>query len=136
MASAESQPAGTVQARDRFIPVRKSDILDALIVEGGRCERAADRFRLFGRLLAAIYHYEYFERLERLRNDYYYFDPDLPSGVTTTPETLAREHDELVATLIGVLAKADFVEVMPDDLARSHEERPVLKVAVELPAGD
>ena len=29
------------------------------------------------------------------------------------PATLAREHDELVATLVDVLAKADFVEVMP-----------------------
>ena len=26
-------------------------------------------------MLAAIYHYEYFETLERLRDDYYYFNP-------------------------------------------------------------
>jgi hypothetical protein len=136
MTGVENQPEGTAGPRGRFIPVRKSDILEALIDHGGWRDRGAEKLRLFGRMLAAIYHYEYFDRLETLRNDYYYFNPELPSGTAVDPQMLAREHDELVATLIGVLAKADFVEVMPDDLARSHQERPVLNVTVELPTAD
>jgi len=134
--TAHNQPGGAAEPRDRFIPVRKSDILDALIGHGGLHDAAAEKFRLLGRLLGAIYHYEYFERLEALHNDYDHFNPDLPPGAAVDPQTLAREHDELVATLTRVLAKADFVEVMPDDLARSHQERHVLNVAIELPAAD
>lgn len=134
--TAENQPDRAAEPRSRFIPVRKSDILDALIEHGRLRDATAEKFHLFGRLLAATYHYEYFDRLETLRNDYYYFNPDLPSGAAIAPKTLAGEHDELVATLIGVLAKADFVEIMPDDLARSHQERHVLNVAIELPAAD
>src|SRR5262249_61529157 len=85
------------------------------------------------RLLGAIYHYEYFDRLELLRNDYYYFNPDLPPGAPNDPAKLARAHDELAATLVDVLTKADFVELAPDDVARSHQERHVLKVKTEIP---
>jgi hypothetical protein len=135
MTDGENQPDGH-EPRDRFIPVRKTDILRALVDHGRLRAGEAEKFRVFGRLLGAIYHYEYFDRLETLRNDYYYFNPDLPHDTAVDPQILARAHDELVATLIGVLTKADFVEVMPDDLARSHKERHVLNVEVELPAGD
>ena len=40
-------------------------------------EREREKFRQFCRLLGAIYHYEYFDQLERLRNDYFYFSPEL-----------------------------------------------------------
>jgi hypothetical protein len=134
--TAEKPPDRAAEPRDRFIPVRKSDITGALIAHGRWRDAGAGKVRLLARLLSAIYHFEYFGRLEALRNDYYYFDPDLPARAAADPKTLAREHDELVATLIGVLAKADFVEVKPDDLARSHKERHVLNVPVELPAAD
>jgi hypothetical protein len=56
--------------RDQFIAVRKEDILDALVEDGplgSEAERA--QFRLICRMLAAIYHYQYFSQLERLRHD-------------------------------------------------------------------
>ena len=118
--------------RDRFIAVRKTDVLDALIGHGGIAAADTDRFRRFARLLGAIYHYEYFDRLEALRNDYYYFNPDLPHDAPVAPTTLAQAHHELVATLVGVLGDADFVEMPPDDIARSHRERHALKVEVAL----
>src|SRR5262249_51269701 len=128
--------SSATNTRDWFIPVRKTDILHALIDHGGMPDAEAEKFRMLGRLLAAIYHYQYFGRLETLRHDYYYFNPDLPHDTEVDPKVLAHGHDELVETLTDALAKADFVEVMPDDLARSHEERHELQVRVELPTGD
>ncbi len=62
----------TICGRDRFIPVRKSDILDALIEQGAFIgNEACDKFRRLCEMLASIYHYEYFATLERLRSDYY-----------------------------------------------------------------
>jgi Protein of unknown function (DUF3754) len=135
MTAVDTRPAGA-SGRDRFIPVRKTDILDALIEHGRLRDGEADKFRRLARLLGAIYHYEYFDRLETLRNDYFYFNPDLPHDLAVDPAVLARAHDEMVATLVGVLQKADFVEVTPDDLARSHRERHMLKVQIEIPAED
>ena len=136
MTAVDSQPGGGAGGRDRFIPVRKTDILDALIGHGRLRDGEAKKFRLLARLLGAIYHYEYFDRLETLSNDYYYFNPDLPHDTGVDPAVLARAHDELVETLLGVLDKADFVEVASDDLALSHRERHLLKVEIAIPSGD
>jgi hypothetical protein len=65
------KPADEAEA---YIPVRKSDLLQALLDRGGL---DAAQFGEFSRVLGAILHYEYFDRLERLRDDYYYFNPDL-----------------------------------------------------------
>jgi hypothetical protein len=135
MTVVETRP-GDASDRDRFIPVRKADILDALIGHGRLGDGAADQFRRLARLLGAIYHYEYFDRLETLRNDYFYFNPDLPHDTAVDPAVLARTHDEMVATLVGVLQEADFAEVSPDDLARSHRERHALKVEIAIPIED
>jgi uncharacterized protein DUF3754 len=136
MAIVETPTGSGTDAREQFIPVRKTDILHALIDHGRLGDGETEKFRLLGRLLGAIYHYEYFDRLETLRNDYYYFNPDLPHDTPVEPERLAHAHDELVETLIGVLKNANFVEVTPDDLVRSHEERHALKVEIAIPAGD
>src|SRR5215470_12039946 len=67
----------TADGRDQFIPVRKCDITDALIEHGQLTDEASkSQFRQVCRMLCAIFHYEYFERLEMLRRDYYYFDPE------------------------------------------------------------
>jgi hypothetical protein len=136
MTGSGNQAEGAQAPRERFIPVRKTDILGALIDHGRLAAGEADKFRLFARLLGAIYHYEYLDRLETLRNDYYYFNPDLPHDTPVEPQTLARAHDELVATVVGVLTKADFVEVMPDELARSHKGHHILNVEIALPKDD
>ena len=55
--------------KGKFIPVRKTDILDALVEHGTLARRPASA-RNSGKsasLLAAVYHYEYFERLEKLQ---------------------------------------------------------------------
>src|SRR5262249_45644254 len=135
-AAVDNHPGGGANGRDRFIPVRKADILDALIEHGHLRDGEAEKFRLLARLLGAIYHYEYFDRLETLRNDYFHFNPDLPPELAVDPAVLARAHDEMIATLVGVLRKADFVEVAPEDVARAHRERPVLKVEIAIPAED
>src|SRR5882762_9363245 len=86
-----------VDDRENFIPIRKTDILDALI-EHGRLATEAEReqFRQVCRLLAAIYHYEYFEQLEKLRDAYYYFSPELDTQKRFDPATIDRAYAELI----------------------------------------
>ena len=51
--------------RDRVIPLRKSDIIDALVAEGRLDEADEARFRQLARMLGAILHYEYLGELDR-----------------------------------------------------------------------
>src|SRR5262249_48030535 len=100
------------EERDRFIPVRKSDLLDALIDHGALASDAErDTFRRFWRQLASIYHYLSFDQLEKLRDDYYYFSPELSDLDHLDVETLERLHAEFDETLTDVLKEANFIEV-------------------------
>src|SRR6185503_18268397 len=87
--------------RDHFIPVRKIDVLNAVIEHGTLdSEPEREKFRQLGRLLGAIYHYRYFDQLERLRNDYFYFSPELDNEhARFDAATLERAYGELIETL-------------------------------------
>jgi hypothetical protein len=66
--SLTTQNAGSDE-RAQFIPIRKSDITTALTKSGLLLgSEQHEKFRQLCRLLGAIFHYEYFEWLERLRD--------------------------------------------------------------------
>jgi hypothetical protein len=123
--------------RDQYIPVRKADILDALVEHGpfaGEAER--EQFRQVCRMLAAIYHHEYFAELERLRHDYYYFNPELDPHAHFETAELERAYADLVDSFHTVLKGANFIEMSHAEVEAAHRERKVMKVAVEAPVDD
>jgi Protein of unknown function (DUF3754) len=129
--------ASTATDRDQFIPVRKTDILDALVEHGPLASEAErDQFRQVCRLLAAIYHYEYFAQLERLRDDYYYFNPEFDPHGRVDETALKRTYDDLLESLTSVLKGANFVELTHDEIARAHDERSTARVQVKAPLHD
>jgi hypothetical protein len=124
--------ADAAAIRERFIPVRKTDIMTVLIAHGRLAsEREREEFRRLCRLLGAIYHNEYFDRLERLRDDYYYFAPDLDPHARFDRTTQERAYADLLETFSSVMQKADFIEVSLAEIERAHREHPVLRVEVE-----
>jgi hypothetical protein len=123
--------------RDHFIAVRKTDILDALIDHGHLTDDAQrDGFRQVCRLLAAIYHYEYFGELERLRDDYFYFNPELEPHARFDNPALERAYADLVASLTAVLADANFVELSHAEIEAAHRARSAMRVEIEAPLDD
>src|ERR1700676_1988943 len=120
--------------REHFIAVRKTDILDALIDHGHLADEAQrDNFRQVCRLLAAIYHYEYFAELERLRDDYFYFNPELAPPARFDQAALERAYADLVASFTTVLADANFVEMSHAEIEQAHRQRSVMRVEVAAP---
>jgi hypothetical protein len=123
--------------RGHFIPVRKTDILDALIEHGRLAsEEEREQFRQVCRLLAAIYHYEYFDRLEKLRDAYFYFSPELDLQTRFDRATIDRAYQDLIALFADILKGANFVEMPRDEIAAAHGQREGARVAVEAPIED
>jgi hypothetical protein len=127
--------AGDEQAdRDQFIPVRKTDILEALLDHGQIASaEERDRFRQVCRMLAAVYHYEYFDRLETLRHDYYYFSPELDQHAHFEQTDLEHAYTELVESFVTVLKGANFVEVPHEEIERAHQESVLVRVKLSTP---
>jgi hypothetical protein len=119
-----------------FIPIRKADILDALIEHGALAdEKQREQFRQICKMLSAVYHYEYFDRLEKLRYAYYYFNPDLSAPAKFTPDAINRAYAELSDSLVAVLKGANFIEVPHEEIERAHRES-VVTVETRAPLDD
>ena len=134
---AVSDQRSDIGRRDHFIPVRKSDVLHALIEQGSLGgEQQPEKFRQLCRLLGAIYHYEYYDQLERLRDDYFYFNPELDSHVRFDLATIERAYQDMIVTFMRVLHSASFIEVPHEEIALSHREHAVVRVNIETPMED
>ena len=131
-------PRNTAAAvKDQFLPVRKADILDALVEHGTfASEQEREQFRQICQMLAAVYHYEYFDELEKLRHAYFYFNPELDPHTPIDQPTLARNYVELAEAIAVVLKNANFVEISHAEVAQGHRERKVMRVEVEAPVED
>jgi hypothetical protein len=122
---------------DQFIPVRKSDIQSALLEHGAfKSDEEREKFRRLCDMLAAIYHYEYFQTLERLRNDYYYFSPEVAPHAALDRAARERCYGDLLQSLEQVLKDANFIELPHAEIDDAHRRRAGQRVEVEAPLRD
>ena len=62
--------------REHFIPLRRDELVELLCSDPTLTPGDGEQFRQFCRLLAAIYHFEFNQRLDELKTAYTPFDPD------------------------------------------------------------
>jgi hypothetical protein len=111
---------------DQFIPVRKEDLLSALIKQGDLADPVErELFWRFARTLRTICHYEYSETLDRLRDDYYYFSPEIAGHAAIDRVKSDCAYDDLIRSLDKVLKDANFEELPHEDIADAHRKRTV-----------
>jgi hypothetical protein len=137
--ASEARPIHPFDAeeRDQFIPVRKTDILEALIASGRLAgEQAQAGFGRFCQLLGALFHYEFFETLEGLRDDYYYFNPEMDVNGRFTAEMRERARADLGEKLAKVLNNANYVPVPLEEVTQTATGGQFVRVAVDTPLED
>jgi hypothetical protein len=127
-----SDRRGDQDARDHFIPARKSDILHALLGDNSLGDKSQqERFAHVCRLIAAIYHYEYFDQLERMRDDYFYFDPEHDGRARFDRRAIDKAYRDLTDRLDAVLSGANFIGVPHEEIERAHREHALVPVNIE-----
>jgi Protein of unknown function (DUF3754) len=124
------------EKRDRVIPLRKSDILDGLVAEGRLDEGDQARFRQLARMLGAILHYEYLGELDRLRETYFYFDPEIDPHEFGSAKNLDSAYQLLSDEFARVLTDANFVEISHEEITRAFAERARVRVKIKAPVED
>jgi Protein of unknown function (DUF3754) len=125
-AIAEISRPGANERSDKFIPVRKEDLLSTFVEQGAFAN--ADECALFwrfARTFRTICHYQYSETLDRLRDDYYYFSPEVAGLATTDRAKRNCAYDDLIRSLDKVLKDANFTELPHEDVADAHRKRTV-----------
>ena len=125
--------AAALAQRDRFIPLRKSDLIDGL-VDAGRLDDAEQaRFRQFARQLGALFHYQYFEQLDLLREAYFHFDPEVDPQACGPQRDLEADYRRLSEEVVRVLTEANFIEITRDEIVRAFAEHALVRVKLKAP---
>ncbi len=124
------------EQRDRFIPLRKSDIVGGLVAEGGLDAAEQASLRQFARTLGAIFHHRYFEELDRLREAYFYFDPELDPKACDSANDLEAAYRILSEEFVRVLTEANFIEIPHHEITRAFAEHALVRVKIKAPVED
>ncbi|MGJ4905074.1 TMEM143 family protein [Bradyrhizobium sp. HKCCYLRH2060] len=129
-------PGETTSRRDRFIPIRKSEVLDAVISHGGLDDTQSADLRRLAQMLGAILHHEYFDELDRLRDAYFDFDPEVPVGRHRSPEELDAAYRSLADEVVQVLGEANFIEISHAEIERAFAEHALVRVKLKASISD
>jgi uncharacterized protein DUF3754 len=135
--SEASIEATAPEPREKFIPLRKSDLVAGLVAHAGLgsglgADREADLRRL-ARMLAAIFHVGYFEELDRLREAYFYFDPEASPAGRRPAKDLEAAYRSLSDEFVRVVTEANFVEIPHEVIARAFGEHALVRVRIKAP---
>lgn len=102
---------------ENFIPLRTSDLVDALCGEAHLSEERKDRFREFADLVRATFHYEFHSTLTRARDAYHPFNPDADTLKLFGPdEDYDARFDATVEALQELLLAANYTELSLEEL--------------------
>src|ERR1700677_1467605 len=99
--------------REHYIPLRKSDLVDLLCREHGTTPEDADLFRQFDRLISAVFHFEYHQKLDELKDAYASFDPDSTTRPLKepTPAERAGQLEKLSERFTWLMERANFTHL-------------------------
>ncbi len=113
--------------RERALPVRQGDLTRLLLAEIGSSEEDRAKLAEFGRLLGAMFHGEFFEKLRELKELYAPLDPDsdyVPLDDCTSERTEQSDEDFLApfeAALMRANYRALSLEVIREAVSAPNE---------------
>lgn len=124
--------------RDRFIPYRKSELIDLLCDEGTLATEHRDQFRAFSRVLESLYHFDFHSKLEKMKSHYFPFNPDRDTKTKRLFDKAALDENEeaLMAELTEVLNGANYERVTEAELQKALEEESLFRISLVVDFGD
>lgn len=116
--------------KDRFIPLRKTDLIESCCNDGRLEEYDIASFRTLCQLLVSCLHLEFHQLLEKLKDNYAPFDPnaDTLQVVSLNKQQKVEKQQLFSSTFSQVLNAANYERVTEQDLQEALSEESVFKV--------
>ena len=124
------------EQRDHVIRLRKADLIGGLVGEGGLDEAGQAGFRQLARRLGSVFHYQYFEELDRLREVYFHFDPEIDPQACGATQDLDAAYRSLSDEFVRILTEANFVEIAHEEIMRAFTEHARVRVKIKVSLED
>lgn len=117
----------------RFIPYRKHDIVEMCLQDNLLCGQEKD-FRQLYYMLSSIFHFEFHQIIESLKDVYAPVDPDSDTRRYNNTERLTEMN--LVDLLGGLLEKANYERVTETALNQAMSESSMFKIRLHVDFDD
>ncbi|QEQ96616.1 TMEM143 family protein [Neptunomonas concharum] len=118
----------------RFIPFRKSDVVEMCLAKGGLDKAQRQQFRALYRLIERHFHLEFHERVESLKDSFAHINPDADTLKVDLPSTLPIDCEPFATQLSSLLEKANFerIDEQTLQLALSRDSLFKVRLAVDM----
>jgi hypothetical protein len=119
---------------NRFIPFRKADVIQMCIKDLRLTDAEVIEFRQFCQILEALFHFEFHDRLEKLKTCYGPFNPDADTRkVFRYSEAEKKDlQKQLVSEMTAVLNAANFEKITAEDLQQALAEESLFQIRLEV----
>jgi Protein of unknown function (DUF3754) len=109
--------------REHYIPLRKSDLVELLSKDPKVALQEREPFRQFCKLVGSVWHFEYLETLEKLKDDYAPFDPDSTCKPLKplSPDKRPQKLDHLFDDFVKLMERANFKRLSKKDVEAAVE---------------
>lgn len=122
----------TMSLKGHAIPYTKWEVIE-LICQDGKLEADwVEKFRNFAQVVESVFHYDYHDELEALKESFHPFNPDRDSAL---PQNYSEDYkkkceDILLANFKKILEAANYHQVTEQDLAYAMKEESLFKVSL------
>jgi len=119
--------------RYRFIPFRKSDIVE-MCLQDSRLKGQEDHFRQLCHMLGSVFHFEFHQVVEALKDNYAPIDPDAD---TRSLDVYSPPIDHgFVELMNGLLEKANYERISEDELNQAMNEASMFRIRLHVDFND
>ena len=123
----------TTEKQYRFIPYRKHDIVE-MCLQDGKLAGQEDDLRQLYYMLSSIFHFEFHQIVESMKDRYAPVDPDADTLAFANSRPLSDL--SFVELLNNLLEKANYEGVTQDDLDAALSESSLFKIRLHVDFGD
>ena len=123
----------TLDTQYRFIPFRKADIVQMCLQEN-RLAGQEDDFRQLAHMLGSVFHFEFHQVVEALKDSYAPLDPD--ADTRSIDSNIAPLEHGFVELLNGLLEKANYERVSEAELNQALTEASMFRIRLHVDFDD
>ncbi len=127
-----------LEIREKFLPLRVDVLMERILADRRLAEESLPQIHELRKMLAARFHFDYYEILDSLKRDFVAFDPD--RDTLAEPEYSEQELDEKCRRVHAgaklLLERANFVEMTAEQLDACLELQPVGGLSVHVDKRD
>lgn len=117
----------------RFIPFRKRDVVE-MCLQDAKLTGHEDDFRHLYYMLSSVFHFEFHQIIESLKDSYAPLDPDADTRAYKGAQPLSDLN--FVELLGGLLEKANYEQITEDELNQALNEASMFKIRLHVDFDD